>query len=278
MKDVTRNMMEEPRIPMDFFDARGRHYTTCKEGESLKAGRPAWLQGRFVVCMRDRYVKPGIDYEFSRFVMCVSGIGCPVARFDTASNDRPTIFKTKASARELLRLVMGQFEGWANVTLDRDDPFRSTYWDGGEYNLFRLCDAYSYKLENLRDVRTRFQGEKKPAVRKEVRKCASSVEVRRDIDPVRYVLQDTVTGRFVQIPPSGVLDSRLVEKVEESTYFDSMDVLLGVCRTLDNSFFNPEFSGWRLKSVGIHMRGGEFLRMADIPCCMQDAETVKEEA
>lgn len=278
MKDVTRNMMEEPRIPMDFFDARGRHYTTCKEGESLKAGRPAWLQGRFVVCMRDRYVKPGIEYEYSRFVMSAVDSRNPVARFDMRCNSQPTIFKTKDCARVLLRECMAQFRHWSNVVIDMDDPFRSTCLDNGGYNLFRLCDARSYKLENMRNVMAMFRDEKKSTVKKDVCRCASSVEVRRDIDPVRYVLQDTVTGRFVQIPPSGVLDSRLVEKVEESTYFDSMDVLLGVCRTLDNSFFNPEFSGWRLKSVGIHMRDGEFLRMADIPCCMQGAETVKEEA
>lgn len=288
MRTKDRNMMVEPKIPDDFFDEQGRHYVTFEEGETLKAGRrPAWLNGRFVVCMHELYSTFGETVDFARFVMSSRNVYRKRPVFECQYNRWPVIFNSKKAATEMLQEALPQFENWVGTKLDRDDPFKTvskSRWNDSEwYPLFTLNNAATYRIESLRDVQRRLREkiarkshhapgesnggyERRPAnPNRSPRKAMKDVG---DVEPVRYVLQDSVTERYVSIPPSGVRNAVLVPDVDDSTCFDTIDVLLSVGRAFDQSFFNPEFSKWRLKSVGVHVKDGRFTGFADIPYAM----------
>ena len=283
-----RNMMTEPEIPDGFFDEQGRHYVTLQEGETLAAHRPAWLNGRFVVCMHEQYSGCGETVDFARFVMSFRNVYRRRPAFESQYNRWPVVFNSKKAATEMLSEALPQFEDWVGTRIDFKDPFKSTMrsrWGGSDewFPMFTLNNAATYRVESLRDVQRRLRDkfaqkthhadgesnggyERRPAdPNRSPRKAMKDV---RDIEPVRYVLQDTVTERFVSIPPSGVRNAVLVADVDDSTCFDTIDVLLNVGRSFDQSFFNPEFSKWRLKSVGVHVKDGRFTGFADIPYAM----------
>lgn len=280
--------MAEPTIPDDFFDERGRHYVNWQEGETLAVRRPAWLNGRFVVCMHEQYSRYGETVDFARFVMSVRNVRLMRPVFIGQYNRWPVIFNSRKAAAEMLAEALPQFENCVGTDLDRDDPFKSktmSRWGGSDepFPLFTLNNAATYRVESLRDVQRRLRdkfaakshhadgeanGGYEPRPANPNRRPRKAMKDARDIEPVRYVLQDAVTERYVSIPPSGVRNAFLVGDVDDSTCFDTIDVLLNVGRAFDQSYFNPEFSKWRLRSVGVHVKDGRFSGFADVPYAM----------
>lgn len=283
MTDTKPNMMTAPEMPKDFFDHAGRHYTTHEEGLTLRTtGRPEWLKGSFVVLQTHVYERTGVTHDFRRHVLSTSGLAQMRPAFGNKYDVRPTFFRSRDAARgELLRCA-SDFIHWLRVRIDLADPFRSTiigdmYADRPKkFPFFVLADAFSYEIHGLQEIKSMYckmdaearkrRGEVSREGVRRARRKAEEIAAMHKAEPMKWILQDSVTERYVSIPDSGIRHSSLVADVDDSTCFDSIDTLLQVGRAFECSFYNPEFAKWRLKSVCVHVSpDGRFLRKADTP-------------